>query len=550
MNILFTTLNCKYIHKNLALRWLYVANSQKHTARIKEFTIKHSIDEVVQQLIQSESDVIAFSVYIWNIEETMQIIQKVKQQSNAHIVIGGPEVTYESFDLINQGVDAICLGEAETSFYEYIAMLEAKENYEIAGIYTKSYPNQQVIQCDLTTIEQLPSPYFLDIDKAEMDKRYFYFETSRGCPYDCQYCLSSSESKVRMFSEDYIFAQLKQISQSSIKTVKLLDRTFNVQPKRALKIARYMNEHCQNQIFQFEMVAETLSEELLVFFEEEADKSRFRFEIGIQSFHAPTLRAVKRIQNNERLIEVLKRLQKAGIVMHTDLIAGLPYESYEQFKHSFNTLFDLHTSEIQLGILKLLKGTALKQMQDAYGFKYNAHPPYDVTATKWLTHEEMVQINACAYAVEKLYNHGRCQTSIDVLLEQGLYSDAFSLFSAVGMVLQQQPHYQLKDIFIALKQVIHQKSMLVDAILNIDYYHLFKNKVKRFGEEWYTIEERKAIAKMMFNAQLVDQYGMHHSLAIDKIFYNEQIVDLVCVYKGQNLPTRYIVYKGEIKLYE
>lgn len=551
MKILLTTLNCKYIHKNLALRWLYVANNTTSKTTIKEYTIKQNLDDIANEIINSDYDVIAFSVYIWNIEESLYIVNKVKQACTKHIIFGGPEVTYESFDLVHKGVDALSLGEGEQTFFSYITMLENKENYEIEGIYTKEYPNTKIVRSDLMLNESYESPYFLDIDKEEMNKRYFYFETSRGCPYLCQYCLSSSDDKVRMFSEDYIFNQLEKISNSNIKTVKLLDRTFNVMPKRALKIARYMNEHCKNQVFQFEIVAETLSEELLQFFEHEADKSRFRFEIGIQSFYEPTLTAVKRVQNNERLIEVLKRLQQAGIVMHTDLIAGLPYESYEQFKHSYNTLFELHTSEIQLGILKLLKGTALKSLKELYEFEYNEHPPYDVTSTKWLTSEEMIKINACAYATEKLYNHGRCKQSIDDILDNGLYSDAFSLLSAIGIELLNHPGYQVKDMFILIKKVlVNEDQLLVDAILNNDYYALFKNKVKGFTNKWYTIEEKKEIAKLFFDKGYIDQYAMHHMISIDKVYYKHKILDMVCIYQGQTYPTRYIVKEGEIINYE
>ncbi len=547
MKVLLTTLNCKYIHKNLALRWLYVANVNQIDTKLKEYTIKQKIEDIAQDILQEEYDIIACSVYIWNIEETLALIKILKSHTNAKIVFGGPEVSFESFMLVDQGVDALCIGEGEESFWKYVDMICQKMDYDIEGIYTKTNPNTTYSKVQLHKNEMYPNPYFLDIDDKQMHSRYFYFETSRGCPYDCQYCLSSSDTQVRMYSESYIFDILKQISTSNIRVVKLLDRTFNVSPKRALKIARYMNEHCPNQIFQFEIVAETLSEELLSFFEKEADTTRFRFEIGIQSFHEPTLKAVHRYQNNERLLEVLKRLSKANITMHTDLIAGLPFEDYETFKNSYNTLFNLYTSEVQLGILKLLKGTALKRKKDMYDFTYNASPPYDVISTKWLNEQQLKQIQACAYATEKLYNSHRCKYSIDKILQLGLYSDAFTLLQEVGILLKKTPNYQIKDVFCILKQVLHKEDpILVDAILNYDYYRLFKNRIKPFTNAKHTIEEKKQLARILFDADLINQYEMHHMLCIDHVYYEGHVENMVCVYANQSIPKRYIIKDKEI----
>ncbi|NCC55518.1 MAG: B12-binding domain-containing radical SAM protein [Erysipelotrichia bacterium] len=550
MKVLLTTLNAKYIHKNLALRWLYVAAPKQEDVSIKEYTIKEEIDKIVTELLKEPVEVIAFSVYIWNIKPIMEIIKKIKQVSDKHIIVGGPEVTYDSYDLLEKGVDAISLGEGEVSFWQYIQMLESGSVYEVEGIYTKQYPNTSVMKVDLAYNESLDNPYFLPFDLGDMQNRYFYFETSRGCPYGCEYWLSSCDRQVRMFSEEYVFSILEKIATSKVKIVKLLDRTFNVHPQRALRIARYMNEHCKHQIFQFEIVAETLSEELLTFFCQEADKKRFRFEIGVQSFHKKTLESVGRIQNNERLIEVITRLQKANVVMHVDLIAGLPYEDVSLFKQSFNALYDLHADEIQLGILKLLKGTKLKKKQALYDYHFNEEPPYDIVQTKWLSEEQLYAINQCAHAVEKYYNNGRCRYAIDHIIALGLYKDAFSLFMKLGEKMDSLKRpYQPHQLFQLLKETISDADeMLVDGLLNYDYYRIFKQKPKMYLRNKISSERRKSIYTRFIVEKIIEEEEVYHYAHIDTIYYQGQIgYQLILYNKQQTYPRRWFVNEERIE---
>lgn len=549
MKILLTTLNAKYIHKNLALRWLYVSRTQEDV-HIKEYTIKEDIDFIVEDILSMDVDVVAFSTYIWNIENTMKIVKRLKEKKNIKIILGGPEVTFESYHLMEEGVDALSLGEGEISFWQYMDMLKEQKEYEIEGIYTKKYPNTKLGKVDLACNETYENPYFLEMDKEDMGKRYFYLETSRGCPYGCEYCLSSTDRNVRFFSEEYIYAILERLKDSEVKIVKLLDRTFNVKPERALRLARYMNEHCKNQIFQFEVVAETLSDAILKFFIEEADKKRFRLEIGVQSFHDQTLKAVGRYQNNKRLVEVIEKLRDANIVMHVDLIAGLPYEGLERFKQSFNTLYDLHVSEIQLGILKLLKGTGLKAKKDLYAFVYNDRPPYDILETAWLSKEELEGINHCAMAVEKCYNNGRMRKSIDMILDLGLYSDAFSLFYDLGNKMKDLPRpYHTWHVFALLKDILREEEdNVVDGILNYDYYRLFKQKPKMFLKDKLNSDIRKNVSALLLEKDIINTYEMHHYTHIDTIYYKNEVGIQAIVYSTQQtIPKRWFIKDGEVE---
>lgn len=542
MKILLTTLNAKFIHKNLALRWIFQSRPVTFPHVIlKEYTIKDDLNKIKQEIIKEHYDLICFSVYIWNIEMIKPLIKLIKQeQPDIHILVGGPEVSYESEHLLEEGVDAISIGEGEESVWEYVQMLETKQNYEISGICTKQFPNRDKRTVSLSFLEQLDDPYFMEIDEADMDKRYLYFETSRGCPYGCEYCLSSCDQKVRLFSLPYIMKLLEKIKNSKIKQVKLLDRTFNAAPKRALQIARYMNEQCINQIFQFEIVAETLSEELLQFFEKEADPKRFRLEIGVQSFHEPTLKSVSRIQNNQRLIEVIHRLRKARIIMHVDLIAGLPYEDKQTFQHSFDQLFALSADECQLGLLKLLKGTKLRQKKAQYGFVFEAHAPYTVQETLWMSGQDMKETAACAQAVEKYWNSGKCRFTIHELLAQGYQKSAFQLFESLGKKLQTLPHpYAPQHLFQAFMEAFPEMDQLIlAALLNMDYYRGVKQRPAHF-HNYKPDDKIRSRLKKTAKEQGISAYLLDHYSAMSYGWCHKLGYQLILFDRNNALPKRY-----------
>ena len=544
MKILLTTLNAKYIHKNLALRWLYVASPMKESTTIKEYTIKDDVNRISDDILEQNYDVICFSCYIWNIEETKQVIKNIKEKSNPTILIGGPEVSFESEYLLDEGVDAICIGEGEKANWEYICSLD--NPHPIEGIITKDYRTSKYAYSDLKDNESYENPYFLDIDSKDMKNRYLYLETARGCPYNCAYCLSSTDRKLRAFSDEYVMFTLEKIKNSEVRQVKLLDRTFNCMPERALKIARYMNEECKNQIFQFEIVAETLSEQLIHFFIHEADKKRFRFEVGVQSFNQTTLKAVGRYQDNDKLKEVMKRLIDAGCILHVDLIAGLPYEDLNSFKNSFNELFSVHAAELQCGILKLLKGTSLKKKDKEYGYVYESKPPYSILKTNWLSEEDLIKINLVAYAVEKFYNSNKFRRSIDLLLELNYFDNAFDLFYECGLRLSKyERHYYDHDLVMILKDCV-QSDEKVEAILLSDYMSLHKQKPKKLDLQRVTKEEMIHCYNLLIDKGFSHQKECYHYGRVE-YYYEDEICYQVLIYNhNHTYPTRYIVKGDEV----
>ena len=550
MKVLLTTCNAKFIHKNLALRWIYTTRTKGHDVLLKEYTIKDDSVRIIQEILEIQPDVVCFSCYIWNIDITRVLIKGLKQAlPQTKIMIGGPEVSFESYELIEEGVDAISIGEGEQSVWEYIDMLTMGQTREIQGIYTKKFPNRVYRKTDLAWLEQFENPYFFDFDKKDMSNRYFYLETSRGCPYGCTYCLSSTDHQVRMFSDAYVFSLLENISKSEIRQVKLLDRTFNSNPKRALAIARYMNMYCQNQIFQFEIVAETLSEELLCFFCEEADVSRFRFEIGVQSFHTQTLQSVGRMQNNERLQEVIARLRQAGCTMHVDLIAGLPYEDIHQFQKSYDQLFALQASEVQLGILKLLKGTKLRSQREQFGFAFSLQAPYDIQKTMWLSEEELTSIHHCADATEKFWNSGMLQYTISMILHKGWYDSPFALFMALGREYAKLPRpYQPYQLFTCIKAILSNvKEVEIDAILLMEYYAISKQRPKRFTKSYITLEKKKELMYHCLEKGIDNQDNLFRYGVIDIGYDHGICYQLVLYDKTQSHPRQFVLHDEEIK---
>ena len=313
MKTLISTLNSKYIHKSLALRLLYVACKDKHDIDFKEYTIKDNLDDIVDDLYQQNLDVLCLSVYIWNVDLIKLLCEKLKaKQPSLIIIIGGPEVTYDiHYFLDHFKIDYVMAGEGEVALDLLLNCLENNKPVELQGISSYDHRDERLIPpVDLSYLETLDSPYLLPRDLPEMKNRVLYFETSRGCPYQCQYCLSSLEKGLRFFSIDYLKNQLEQILKTDVKTIKLLDRSFNAKTSHALEILDFIFKHYRSGVqFQFEINGDVLDQRIIDFINENAPENYLRFEIGIQSTYEPTNEIVKRYQDFDRLCDVIKQLQ-------------------------------------------------------------------------------------------------------------------------------------------------------------------------------------------------------------------------------------------------
>ena len=530
MKVLLCAFNAKYIHKALALRWLYVSKPDGIDAEIMEFIIKDDLVKCAEKALAKNPDVISISTYIWSadvIKKWIVILKEMKPE--LRIFVGGPEVSYEYEQWLKLPVEAVLRGEGEKILWQACLKEEKIDGYASLDVVS----DVSYAKVDLKWLESLKSPYFLDEDLKDSAHRYFYFETSRGCPYRCSYCLSSLDDEVRFFSREYIEKQLTRLKEVPVKQVKFLDRTFNANPKFSLWIARLIEDLNLDTSFQFEIVADRLNEEMMNFLVHEAKISRYRFEAGVQSFNEKTLKAVGRIQNNPKMKEVLRSLSDLGYIIHADLIAGLPYEGYDSFKDSYNQLFDTQVDEIQLGILKLLKGTKIKDESMGEGFCSDERPPYDIKATPWLSFEEMDKITGAYHATEKLYNSGRFKQSIRTFLQLGVIDNAFDFMVLCGQKMKQlKEPYQLTDLYLMVKEAAGECE-LVECILLNDYMMQFKQRPpKIFALQ--NLPERKQMIQLMVEKHGFDEDMLSHYTSCCAGFYQGRKAVQMLIYNAQH----------------
>lgn len=521
MKTLITTLNSKYIHKSLSLRLLYVATKEYHEVDFKEYTIKEDLDTIANDIIEQKVQVVAFSVYIWNVDLIKILIDKLKKMDpQLVIVIGGPEVSYEiDYFLDNFKIDYLISGEGEVAFKELLDCLETQQPINIQGISRKDKRDyQQTKPVDLQYLETLESPYLLKRDLADMDKRILYFETSRGCPYQCQYCLSSLEKGLRFFSLDYLKAQLSLLLDSGVKTIKLLDRSFNAKTAHALAILEFIFKHYRPGIqFQFEINGDVLDQRIIDYINDYAPRRLLRFEIGIQSTYEPTNEIVKRYQNFERLSEVIKQLQQNHkIDFHLDLIAGLPLENLERFARSFDDVFAFYPKELQLGFLKLLRGTSLRKEAEKYGYVYDENPPYELLYSNDLSPEDIGKIHLAEEMLEKFWNSGKMPITMNTVIRT--VASPFYFFLDLGNYYLKQQFkmfkFQNDELFSYLDEYLNRQ---YQDLLIEDYLRLSKIKPKRWWKARLDKSEARETMHYLIEKYDLDQEEVFRYGVVEKV---------------------------------
>lgn len=416
MKILLTTLNTKFVHTNIALKYLYETVHEKDVV-LKEFTINEPLGKVLREIISEKADVIAFSVYLWNVEQILKLSENIKKiNPNVKIILGGPEVTYQSENILieNLSVDYVICGEGEETFPALISFLENPNSEEKEFQKNVSYRIEDEIHvgeigivCDTNKIPRIANKIAEDYDG-----RIVYIETVRGCPYNCSYCLSSTIKGIRPFNIDRVKEELLVLINAKVRLVKFVDRTFNYDKKRALEIWRFLLENNISTEFHFEISAHLIDDEILEFLDT-VPENTFRLEIGVQSTNSETIKAINRNTNFEVITKVTKRImQKAAITTHLDLIAGLPFEGYERFKESFNDVYRLKPTELQLGFLKLLSGCQITKEKELYDYKYTSYPPYEILENKFISFEEITKLKNVEEMVDVFYNSARYKNSL------------------------------------------------------------------------------------------------------------------------------------------
>ncbi len=432
MNLLLVALNAKYIHSNLALKYLSNLSEKVCNTILKEYSINDNIISIERDIILLKPDIIAFSCYIWNIEFILNLSSDLKKAiPEVKIILGGPEVSYDSSKLMDKHkfVDYIVRGEGEISFPHLVECIKNKTKPTLSGIVLR---NEEIIEDNgfspLPEFSQIPFPYTID-SINDLSGKIIYYETSRGCPYSCKYCLSGEKGRLRFKDVETVKKELKFFSDNNVPLVKFVDRTFNADKKRAMQIWSYISSLKTKTRFHMEITGELLDNETINLLQK-VNHENLQFEIGVQSTNPQTLLAINRKCNTEKLFENIRLLlEKTKIHIHLDLIAGLPYEDFKSFKKSFNDVLSLEPHVLQLGFLKLLKGSAMRNEYADYDIKYRDKAPYEIISNKYISAEEIVFLKDVDFCFDKLYNSSSFTKTFKFLFSK--YPDKFELFSDI-----------------------------------------------------------------------------------------------------------------------
>ena len=432
MKVLLTTLNSKYVHSNLALKYLYaVALDWEADVDIKEFTINNPSDYVFGEWIRGGYDVICLSCYIWNIRQTCDLAEDIKRaRPQTVIALGGPEVSFETEAFLREHpwADFVLMGEGEGVFYRWMEQLfsEMPDYGSVRGLAWRK--DGTVVVNDPAPPLKFESVSFPYAYLPAEDDKVLYYESSRGCPFRCAYCLSSVDKNIRVLPLERVKSELSYFIYKKVKQVKFIDRTFNFNAQRSRHIFRYLIENDNGVTnFHFEMCGDLIDDETLELLKT-ARKGLFQFEIGVQSTDPQVLRSCGRGGNLEKLSRAVKQLRELGTIhLHLDLIAGLPGETFQGVRTSFNDVYNWKPDALQLGFLKVLKGSPMAEMAQRYGIIARRTPPYETIRTDAISAEELVRLKMIEEVLDLYWNRGGFRRTLDVLTDD-VYSTPFDFY--------------------------------------------------------------------------------------------------------------------------
>ena len=515
MKILLVACNAKYIHSNLAVYDLqaYASDYADHIV-LKEYTINQQKDDIMRDIYLEHPDVVCVSCYIWNLSFVKELMADlIKILPGADFWAGGPEVSYdaEKFLTENSEFKGVMVGEGEETFKELAGYYVEKNPQDLKDMTGICYRDgDQIIHNGWRQIMDLSSIPFIYKDLSEFKNRIIYYESSRGCPFSCSYCLSSIDKKLRFRDTETVKKELQFFIDNKVPQVKFVDRTFNCKHDHAMAIWKYINEHDNGVTnFHFEISADLLREEEL----QEMSTMRpglIQLEIGVQSTNSDTIKAIHRTMDFEKLKGIVDRIHSFGnIHQHLDLIAGLPYEDYDSFRHSFNDVYALKPQQLQLGFLKVLKGSHMMEMCREYGIVYKTQEPYEVLSTKWLDYDHVLKLKTVENMVEVYYNSGQFQNTLEYL--ENFFQDAFSIYERLGSFYMEKgygdvSHTRMRRYEILLEFLEDVPEISMDQVKDQMVYDLylrenlksrpgFARDQKPFERQIWDFRKREKVAK-------------------------------------------------------
>ncbi|NGT58298.1 DUF4080 domain-containing protein [Clostridium perfringens] len=528
MKILLTAINSKYIHSNLAVRYLKAFTKDlDFQGDIKEFSINDRVENILEGIIEEKPDVVAFSCYIWNMEFVNRLAELIKLvDPNIEILYGGPEVSYEGKEFLeNHEGEYVIVGEGEKTFREFVLYKLGEGKIEdIKGLNYKRdgkvFENPKRPEMDMN---ELVFPYTYEED---INNKIVYYEASRGCPFKCKYCLSSVMHGVRFLDVERVKKELRYFMERGLKLVKFVDRTFNCNREYTVELLKYLSEQDTETRFHFEVAADLLTEEQIEILNN-APKGRFQLEVGVQTTNNEVLHNINRYITYENIKEkVLKVAAGKNVMQHLDLIAGLPGEDLESFKKSFNDVHAIRPDEIQLGFLKLLKGSSMREEAEKWGIVYSPYAPYEIIRSKDISYEELLLLKKVEAMVDKYYNSCKFNNVIKFFLN--IYEKPFDFYYDLAMFFEEKGNFKrsignveyykiLLDFY--LEKIGGEDEGLFKEVLKFDYLCFNKKRwLPDFLVRTITKEDEQNI-KDSFHRQMPFKKAHIEKFEIDIINY-------------------------------
>ena len=535
MKILLAACNAKYIHSNLAVYDLqaYASDYADHIV-LKEYTINQQKDDIMRDIYLEHPDVVCVSCYIWNLSFVKELMADlIKILPGADFWAGGPEVSYdaEKFLTENSEFKGVMVGEGEETFKELAGYYVEKNPQDLKNMTGICYRDgDQIIHNGWRQIMDLSSIPFIYKDLSEFKNRIIYYESSRGCPFSCSYCLSSIDKKLRFRDTETVKKELQFFIDNKVPQVKFVDRTFNCKHDHAMAIWKYINEHDNGVTnFHFEISADLLREEEL----QEMSTMRpglIQLEIGVQSTNPDTIKAIHRTMDFEKLKGIVDRIHSFGnIHQHLDLIAGLPYEDYDSFRHSFNDVYALKPQQLQLGFLKVLKGSHMMEMCREYGIVYKTQEPYEVLSTKWLDYDHVLKLKTVENMVEVYYNSGQFQNTIACV--EPLFEDAFTLYERLGQFYEKKGYSEISHSRMRRYEILLE--FVKEELEEQESAKLAENQKLKAGNSAETAEDdnrnvdtvtwEKVADSMIYDLYLRENLKSHPSFEMDQKPYEKAV---------------------------
>lgn len=507
MKILLVGINSKYIHSNLAIRYLSAYTKDlKYNIKTKEYTINDSITNILRGVLEEEADIICFSTYIWNTDLIAKLTKLIKIVSEkTKILYGGPEISFNGKEFLEEnGGDYIIQGEGEETFREFvIAINEKKPLTRVKGLYYKK--EDTIIYNGLRENMDMNLLLFPYEENENFDNKIVYYEASRGCPYKCKYCLSSVERNTRFLNLERVEKDLKYFVQKGVKLVKFVDRTFNINKEFTSSIWEYLIKLGGDTCFHFEISAKLLSDDQIEILKS-APVGKFQFEVGVQTTNEEVLRNINRSGDFSDIKEKVDQVKNLNnIKQHLDLIAGLPGENYESFINSFNQVYSLEGEELQLGFLKLLKGSLMYEETEKWGIKYSPYPPYEVLSTDEISYFELQNLKKIEKLIDRYYNSNKFNLILNYLISK--YKSPFDFYYSLSLYFTKMGYYErplssdnyykvLSDFYIC---EYGQKDEAFSEILKFEYLKYNKKRgIPSFLERKIDKEECNKIKDSAF----------------------------------------------------